>query len=48
MSSESVFIFIAAVALALMVPVILGLIVYLTRMVRRSGQEPEVKQIPRA
>ncbi len=45
MSSESVFIFIAAVAMALLVPVILGFIVYLTRQIRRSGQEGEVKQI---
>ena len=48
MSSESVFIFIAAIAVALMVPVILGFIVYLTRLIRRSGSEAEVKQVRRA
>ena len=48
MSSESVFIFIAAIAVALMVPVILGFIVYLARLIRRSGSEAEVKQVRRA
>ncbi len=47
MSSESVFIFIAAIAVALLIPIILGFIVYLTRMVRRSEHEAEVKQARR-
>jgi hypothetical protein len=48
MSSESVFIFLAAVAMALLAPVILGFIVYLTRQIRRSGHDPKVKQVPGA